>query len=54
MCNLYSTTKSQQAIRDLVKALRDLIGNLPPLPGVWCTDQMYGAPAGRDRRTAPF
>jgi hypothetical protein len=26
-------TKSQQAIRDLVKAIRDLTGNLPP-PGV--------------------
>jgi len=23
MCNLYSVTKSQQAIRDLVKAIRD-------------------------------
>jgi putative SOS response-associated peptidase YedK len=35
MCNLYSITKSQQAIRDLVKALRDLTGNLPPLPAVF-------------------
>jgi len=24
MCNLYSVTKSQQAVRDLVKAIRDL------------------------------
>jgi hypothetical protein len=31
MCNLYSITKSQQAIRDLVKAIRDITGNLPPL-----------------------
>ena len=35
MCNLYSVTKSQQAIRDLVKAIRDLTGNLPPLPAVF-------------------
>ena len=26
MCNLYSITKSQQAIRDLAKAIRDFIG----------------------------
>jgi len=30
MCNLYSVTKGQQAIRDLVKAMRDLTGNMPP------------------------
>lgn len=35
MCNLYSLTKSQQAIRDLVKAIRDLTGNLPPLPAIF-------------------
>jgi putative SOS response-associated peptidase YedK len=35
MCNLYSMTKSQQAIRDLAKAMRDLTGNLPPLPGIF-------------------
>ena len=34
MCNLYSMTKSQQAIRDLVNAMRDLTGNLPPLPPI--------------------
>jgi putative SOS response-associated peptidase YedK len=28
-------TKGQQAIRDLVKALRDLTGNLPPLPTIF-------------------
>jgi len=33
MCNLYSVTKSQQAIRDL-KAVRHLTGNMPPLPAV--------------------
>jgi putative SOS response-associated peptidase YedK len=35
MCNLYSQTRGQQAIRDLVKALRDLTGNLPPMPGIF-------------------
>ena len=35
MCNLYSVTKSQQAIRDLVKAIRDLTGNMPSLPAIF-------------------
>ena len=35
MCNLYSLTKSQDAIRQLVKALTDRTGNLPPLPGIY-------------------
>jgi putative SOS response-associated peptidase YedK len=35
MCNLYSLTKSQQAICDLVKAIRDLTGNMPPLPAIF-------------------
>jgi putative SOS response-associated peptidase YedK len=35
MCNLYSVTKGQQAIRDLVKAMRDLTGNMPSLPAVF-------------------
>jgi putative SOS response-associated peptidase YedK len=35
MCNLYSMTKSQQAIRDLVSLWRDNTGNLPPLPGIF-------------------
>ena len=35
MCNLYSMTKSQKAIRDLAKALRDGTGNLPPLRGIF-------------------
>jgi putative SOS response-associated peptidase YedK len=35
MCNLYSMTKSQAAIRDLVRAMRDTTGNLPPLPGIF-------------------
>ena len=37
MCNLYSMTKSQQAIRDLVKAIRDITGNMPSLPAAGST-----------------
>jgi hypothetical protein len=33
-CNLYSMTKSQEAICALAKAVRDLTGNLAPLPAV--------------------
>ena len=39
MCNLYSITTNQKAIRDLFKAARDSTGNLPPLPAVF-PDQM--------------
>jgi putative SOS response-associated peptidase YedK len=35
MCNLYSMTKSQAAIRAIARAMRDLTGNLPPLPGIF-------------------
>jgi len=35
MCNLYSMTKGPQAIRDMVKAIRDLTGNLEPLPAIF-------------------
>jgi putative SOS response-associated peptidase YedK len=35
MCNLYSITKGQLAIRDLAGAMRDNAGNMPPLPGVF-------------------
>ena len=34
MCNLYSVTKGQQAIRELARAMHDRTGNLPPLPGI--------------------
>src|ERR1700722_11358832 len=42
MCNLYSVTTSQEAIRALARAMgeyRDLAGNLEPLPAVF-PDQM--------------
>ena len=35
MCNLYSLTSNQQAIRDLTKAWKDSTGNMPPLPGIF-------------------
>ena len=35
MCNLYSVTKGQQAIRDLFRVIRDTTGNLPPMPGIF-------------------
>ena len=44
MCNLYSITKGQAAIRALFPALRDLTGNLPPMPGVFPD---YSAPIVR-------
>jgi putative SOS response-associated peptidase YedK len=34
MCNLYSITRSQEAMRRLFQVKRDLTGNLPVLPGV--------------------
>jgi len=45
MCNLYSLTKGQQAIREFVDAVRDLTGNLPLLPGVFPD---YSAPIVRN------
>lgn len=35
MCNLYSVTKGQQAIREAFRAMVDRTGNLAPLPGVF-------------------
>jgi putative SOS response-associated peptidase YedK len=47
VCNLYSVTSGPQAIRDLVRFTRDMVGNLPPQPAVF-PDQL--APVVR---TAP-
>ena len=44
MCNLYSMTKGQQAIRELAGAMRDITGNLPMLPGIFPD---YAAPIVR-------
>lgn len=35
MCNLYSLTRGQAAIRELARAMEDRTGNLPPLPGIF-------------------
>jgi putative SOS response-associated peptidase YedK len=45
VCNLYAVTRGQQAIRDLVQAMVDRTGNLPPLPGIFPD---YGAPIVRE------
>ena len=47
MCNLYSVTKSQDAIRQLFRVTRDATGNLPPLPDIF-PDQV--APVVRTAR----
>ena len=53
MCNLYSLTKGQQAIRDAFRAMTDETGNLPSLPGIF-PDQLApvvrNAFDGRDGR----
>ncbi len=46
MCNLYSVTKGQQAIRELAGAMRDRTGNLPPLYGIFPD---YSAPIVRNQ-----
>lgn len=45
MCNLYSVTKGQDAIRQFTRALHDLAGNLPPQPSVYPD---YAAPIVRN------
>ena len=35
MCNLYSVTKGQSAIRDLFSVKHDPVANLPPLPAIF-------------------
>ena len=47
MCNLYSITKSQTAIIEYARAMRDSTGNLPPMPGVF-PDYMAPVVANRD------
>jgi len=46
VCNLYSITKGQQAIRDLSRAMSDRTGNLPVLPGIFPD---YRAPIVRNQ-----
>lgn len=47
MCNLYSITKGQQAIRQLTLALSDTTGNLPSRPAVFPD---YATPVVRNDR----
>jgi hypothetical protein len=35
MCNLYSVTTNQEAIRALFRVVNRYFGNLPPMPGVF-------------------
>ena len=56
MCNLYSVTKGQSAIRDLFDVKHDRAGNLPPMPAVF-PDQLapivrVGADGERELVTA--
>ena len=50
MCNLYSITTNQEAIRALFRVINRYVGNLPSMPGVFPN---YPAPvvrnAGDDR-----
>jgi putative SOS response-associated peptidase YedK len=46
MCNLYSLTRGQQAIREFARAMRDGTGNLPLLPGIFPD---YAAPIVRNQ-----
>ncbi len=51
MCNLYSVTKGQQAIREFTRAMTNRAGNLPPLPGVfpdYAAPIVRNQPAGRE------
>jgi putative SOS response-associated peptidase YedK len=46
LCNLFSYTKGQQAIRALANVMNDRTGNLPPLPGIFPD---YAAPIVRNQ-----
>jgi hypothetical protein len=35
MCNLYSITTNQEAIRALFRVINRYVGNLAPMPGVF-------------------
>ena len=35
ICNLYPLARSEEEITRLAGAMRDLTGNLPPLPGIY-------------------
>lgn len=45
MCNLYSMTRSQTAVREYTRAMVDHTGNMPPFPGIFPD---YPAPVVRE------
>ncbi|MGI9354268.1 MAG: hypothetical protein ACR2PF_03765 [Rhizobiaceae bacterium] len=53
VCNLYSMTREQDAIRQFAKIKKDNTGNMPPLPGIFPDYQapvVFDGPDGRTRR----
>ena len=51
MCNLYSLSKGQAAIIEMTRAMLDLTGNMPPLPGIfpdYSAPIVRNAPEGRE------
>ena len=51
LCNLYSLTKSQDAIRRLFAVSKDSAGNMPPLPGIfpnYLAPVVRNSPDGRE------
>ena len=51
MCNLYSPSKGQQAIRELSGAMIDQTGNIPSLPGIfpdYPAPVVHNTPDGRE------
>lgn len=50
MCNLYALTRGQAAIREAVRAMVDLTGNLPPMPGIFPDHAAPIVRAGRSGR----
>lgn len=57
MCNLYNIATSQEAIRQLTRALRDIIGNLDPsidiYPNQFAANPLRGNPASRTAAGLP-
>jgi putative SOS response-associated peptidase YedK len=57
MCNLYSLTRGQAAIRELARAIGDSTGNLPSLPGIYpdyLAPIVKNTPAGRELAMAKW
>ncbi len=51
MCNLYSMTKSREAVTAFTRAMRDRTGNQPPLPAIF-PGSARARGSHRDRRRA--